>query len=371
MRTGLLLTALLLATPALLAQDGKPSDQPAAKQSTDKPAADVEKLRPKVKMQTNMGDIVIELYGDKCPVTVQNFLKYAQDDHYKNTIFHRVISDFMIQGGGFTPDLEEKTKDLRDPIVNEWRTGLKNERGTVAMARTNAPDSATAQFFINVVDNARLDEPISGGAGYCAFGKVVEGMDVVDKIKGTPCERNPKYPSPKPVTPKDPVIIQNVKIVRDCDESALNNQIQTVRKQQEAMQQAAQQEKEREVQDVVAKLEQETGKTAHTTDSGLMYIMVEEGSGESPKPTDRVTVHYTGKLTNGNVFDSSVQRGQPATFPLNRVIAGWTEGVGLMKVGGKIKLIIPPDLGYGQRGSPPVIPPNSWLIFDVELISIN
>ena len=131
-------------------------------------------------LTTSMGDILIELNGLKAPITVANFLSYADKGFYDGTIFHRVMSNFMIQGGGMTPDLTKKTTD--PPIKNEWRNGLKNTRGTIAMARTRAPDSATAQFFINVNDNANLDMP-SGGAAYAVFGKVVAGMDVVEKIR--------------------------------------------------------------------------------------------------------------------------------------------------------------------------------------------
>jgi peptidyl-prolyl cis-trans isomerase A (cyclophilin A)/peptidyl-prolyl cis-trans isomerase B (cyclophilin B) len=137
-----------------------------------------------VLMDTTKGDIVLELNREKAPVSVANFLSYADKAFYDGTIFHRVISGFMIQGGGFTTDMKQKVTD--GPIKNEWQNGLKNARGTIAMARTNAPDSATCQFFINVVDNANLDQPISGGAGYCVFGKVVAGMAAVDAIKAVP-----------------------------------------------------------------------------------------------------------------------------------------------------------------------------------------
>ena len=136
-----------------------------------------------VKLQTNLGTITLKLDAEKAPVTVKNFLQYVEEGHYDNTIFHRVINGFMIQGGGFAPGM--KQKDTREQIENEAANGLKNKRGTIAMARTNDPHSATAQFFINVSDNDFLDfkAPSGSGWGYCVFGEVVEGMDVVDKIK--------------------------------------------------------------------------------------------------------------------------------------------------------------------------------------------
>jgi peptidyl-prolyl cis-trans isomerase B (cyclophilin B) len=136
-----------------------------------------------IKLHTNYGDITLELDSEKAPITVQNFIDYVKSGNYDNTIFHRVIDGFMIQGGGFEPGLVQK--QTRAPIRNEAANGLKNDKYTVAMARTSDVDSATAQFFINVADNDFLNysSPTPQGFGYCVFGKVVEGMDVVDKIK--------------------------------------------------------------------------------------------------------------------------------------------------------------------------------------------
>jgi peptidyl-prolyl cis-trans isomerase A (cyclophilin A) len=148
-----------------------------------------------VKLATSMGDIVVELDAQKAPKTVANFVQYIQAGHYNGTVFHRVIDGFMVQGGGMTPDMSEKA--TRAPIPLEAGNGLSNARGTLAMARTNAPDSATAQFFINVVDNPRLD---SFGGGYAVFGKVVSGMDVVDKIRTVPVASKGMHQN-VPVTP--------------------------------------------------------------------------------------------------------------------------------------------------------------------------
>lgn len=141
------------------------------------------KDNPKVVMETSMGTVTIELYMDKSPRTVRNFLAYVDEKHYDGTIFHRVIADFMIQGGGFEPGMVPKGSK-RPPVINEAGNGLSNERGTIAMARTNDPDSATDQFFINVLDNKRrgLDRT-PNSAGYAVFGKVIDGMKVVDEIR--------------------------------------------------------------------------------------------------------------------------------------------------------------------------------------------
>ena len=145
-----------------------------------------------VRLSTNQGDIVLQLDATKAPKTVANFIEYVKAGHYSGTIFHRVIDGFMIQGGGMTPDMKEKP--TRAPIPLESRNGLSNTRGTIAMARTSVPDSATAQFFINVKDNAFLDAARSpDGNGYAVFGKVVEGMDVVDKIRKVPTTTKPPH----------------------------------------------------------------------------------------------------------------------------------------------------------------------------------
>ena len=142
-------------------------------------------LAQKVRLATSQGDIVVELDATKAPKTVENFVQYVKNGHYDGTIFHRVIDNFMIQGGGMKADMSEKT--TRAPIPLESRSGLTNVRGTLAMARTPAPNSATAQFFINLKDNAFLDQANSpDGNGYAVFGRVVAGMDVIDKIKAVP-----------------------------------------------------------------------------------------------------------------------------------------------------------------------------------------
>ena len=136
----------------------------------------------KATLSTDKGDIVIELNDEKAPKTCENFIQYVNDGHFTDTIFHRVINNFMIQGGGFTADMMQKP--TRAPIENEAKNGLSNKTGTIAMARTMDPHSASAQFFINVSDNNFLDYPGQDGWGYCVFGEVVEGMDVVNEIKG-------------------------------------------------------------------------------------------------------------------------------------------------------------------------------------------
>lgn len=162
-----------------------------------------------VKLETSMGDIVIELDHEKAPVTVKNFLEYVEEGFFDGTIFHRVIPDFMVQGGGFTADMQRKP--THPPIVNEAVKELKNDRGTVAMARTNDPDSATSQFFINHKNNDSLNYVENLNAGYAVFGKVVEGMDVVDKIAAVKTAQKGPYSD----VPVEPVVIELAKVISD------------------------------------------------------------------------------------------------------------------------------------------------------------
>jgi len=168
---------------------------------------------PIVEIKTSVGAVRVELYADKAPKSVANFLQYVKDGFYNGLAFHRVIDRFMIQGGGHYPDLREKKAD-RPPIENEADNGLRNELGTLAMARTSNPHSATAQFFINVADNAFLDfrERSAAGYGYAVFGKVSQGMDVVMRIARTPT--GPGGPFSKDV-PKQPVIIESITLISD------------------------------------------------------------------------------------------------------------------------------------------------------------
>jgi peptidyl-prolyl cis-trans isomerase A (cyclophilin A) len=189
----LLLSLGLLTPPAVLAQT-QASQQ------------------PKVRISTSMGDFEAELYADKAPKTVANFVQYVQDKHYDGTIFHRVIAGFMVQGGGY--DTQYREKKTRPPVAHEGRqalaAGLKNTTGTLAMARTNDPQSATAQFFINVVDNAFLD-PSFQSFGYTVFGKVTSGMDVVQKIRNTPTGAGGPFPTD---VPRTPVVIQSITLLK-------------------------------------------------------------------------------------------------------------------------------------------------------------
>ncbi|NBB91596.1 MAG: peptidyl-prolyl cis-trans isomerase [Gammaproteobacteria bacterium] len=189
----------MLATLPLAAQDNPEPAEPEQSPTEN----------PTVILHTNFGPITVELFEEDAPRSTTNFLEYARNGHYDDTIFHRVIDNFMIQGGGFDTDFQQKP--TREPIENEADNGLKNERGTLAMARTNDPHSASSQFFINVVDNTFLDHrnKMSGQTwGYAVFGRVVEGMDVVDQIKSLPTTTRGMHRD----VPSEPVIIERVEL---------------------------------------------------------------------------------------------------------------------------------------------------------------
>jgi peptidyl-prolyl cis-trans isomerase A (cyclophilin A) len=199
----LLRRSLLLAAVSLLLHANLHAQNAPAPQS---PAS----TAPQVKLSTSAGDIVLELYPDKAPNTVENFLQYVSDKHYDGTIFHRVIDGFMIQGGGLTANLQQKP--TRAPIPIESANGLKNDKYTLAMARTANPNSATAQFFINVGDNAFLNykAPTAQGWGYTVFGKVIAGLEVVDQIRAVPTDNQGMYQN----VPRTPIVINSATLLK-------------------------------------------------------------------------------------------------------------------------------------------------------------
>ena len=219
-----LLIGCLVAAPSVRAQDKPGEKQPAAdKPATDKAAQPTPKAEVPmvyVLMKTSKGDVTLELNQEKSPITVENFLRYVDKKYYDGTVFHRIMSDFMIQGGGM--DAAGKEKNADKPIKNEWKNGLKNVKYSIAMARLgggpNSADSATSQFFINVKDNPMLDRAQQDGAAYTAFGRVVAGFDTVDKIKSVEVVMDPRGEKSKPV---EQVKIESVRRLTPEETSAI------------------------------------------------------------------------------------------------------------------------------------------------------
>ena len=323
-----------------------------------------------VRLDTSLGHIVLELDEVKAPITTENFLGYVDDGFYEGTTFHRVISNFMIQGGGLLPD--KSKKEVKDAIRNEADNGLTNDPFTIAMARTGQPHSATSQFFINVVDNSKLnyvaesdDAPVKWG--YCVFGRVIDGFDTVEEIRIAPVRGS---------FPVDTVLINKAERVSDEEGAKLAEAAVGIRRvADEAKAEQERLAKEAEAAataEFLAQLEQDKS-NAVTTESGLMYLDIAVGDGEEAVAGKKISAHYRGWLAaNGKQFDASYDRGKPYSFVLGtgQVIKGWDEGMAGMKVGGKRKLIIPPDLAYDER-SKRNIPPNSTLVFDIELMSVE
>lgn len=300
------------------------------------------------KFETNKGNIYLLLEHEKTPMTVANFIGLAEGmiknnskaegvRFYDGLKFHRVIPNFMIQGGC------PQGNGMGDPgykFPDEIDTSLKHNAPGIFSMANSGPATNGSQFFITHVPTPWLD------GKHTVFGHVVQGQDVVNAIVGN-----------------DTII--RVVILRKGKESEAFNAPKVF--ETEKVNVAAKEEaKNKAAKEKVDKMFAE----AQTTASGLKYVHVKEGTGGSPSATSSVTVHYHGMFMDGKVFDSSVQRGQPATFPLNGVIPGWTEGLQLMKEGGKTNFLIPGNLAYGAQGRPG-IPPNATLIFEVELIKIN
>ncbi len=365
-RFAFVLAAVL--SPAAFGAEPKPADPPANAPNAPQPATENPAM-VQLTMSTSKGEIKLELDPEKAPISTANFLSYVDKQFYEGTIFHRVIAGFMIQGGGFTADMQQKPTDA--PIKNEWQNGLKNMRGTIAMARTNAPDSATSQFYINVVDNGMLDMP-RGGAAYAVFGKVVGGMDVVDAIKAVPTgSKNGMGDVPTETVTINSVVQTGGPKLADLKAKVDAALAKAEQAAAEAMKAVAEANK-KQFEEGIALVKAKGGDVEKgvTTPSGLWYTDIKVGEGASPQVADKVKVHYTGWLTNGNKFDSSLDRGQPIEWPLNQFVKGWTEGIGSMKPGGKRFLVIPPQLGYGANGMGGVIPPNATLVFEVEYFDV-
>ncbi|AZI20365.1 peptidylprolyl isomerase [Chryseobacterium taklimakanense] len=316
-------------------------------------------------LQTSKGNMLVKLEDKKSPVTVANFVGLAEGKidnkakgkgvpYYDGTIFHRVIENFMIQGG------DPQGTGMGDPgyKFEDEKNDLKHTgKGILSMANSG-PNTNGSQFFITQVATPWLD------GKHTIFGKVVSGENIIDEIAKV--EKNAQD------KPKTDVVLEKVSIFSKGDEYKNYDAAKTFNDGKAKIQEnnknfAAKQEE-------AAKKELDVLKAGmETTPSGLMYKINKKGTGKKAEKGNTVSVHYAGRLTNGNEFDNSFKRGEPIEFPVGAgmVIRGWDEGLLMLNEGDEATFLIPPDLGYGARGAGGVIPPNAWLIFDVQLVKVK
>lgn len=328
-------------------------------------------LRPRVKIATSSGDFVVELTLTKTPITVMNFLDYAEAGFYNGTLFHRVKAGGLIQGGAFSTEMDKKTEGLRPPIYGESSSGLRNVRGTMAMVReVGKVDSALAQFFVNISDNTHFNS-LRDGEGYTVFGKVVDGMDVVERIAQSPTGPHPKYAAGySPVVPRKPVLIKSVTITSPYDHAKGRTLVEKARARIGRARAYAAMTDEERVALVIAEAEKKSGGTFVKTKSGVRYLDLRVGNGLEPTLEDTVEVQYKVTLLDGSMVENTYA-GAPRKRELHRFVSGLQEGMKTMKEGGERLFILPPELAYGVGGQPGIIPPNAWLVFDIELLSIE
>jgi peptidyl-prolyl cis-trans isomerase A (cyclophilin A) len=315
-------------------------------------------------LQSTQGNLIVKFEDKKSPVTVANFVGLAEGKidnkakakgvpFYDGTIFHRVIKDFMIQGG------DPQGTGMGDPgyKFEDEKNDLKHTgKGILSMANSG-PNTNGSQFFITEVATPWLD------GRHTIFGEVVKGDDVIDKIANVEKGAQDK--------PKTDIVLEKVSIFSKGDEykgydaaKTFNEGKSKIAANNKAMAEKAEADAKKAIEDLKAGMQ--------VTESGLYYKITKKTEGKAPKAGDNISVHYAGKLTNGTEFDSSFKRGEPLEFPVGtgRVIKGWDEGILLLKEGETATLLIPPAMAYGERGAGGVIPPNAWLIFDVELVKV-
>ena len=310
------------------------------------------------KMETSKGEMIIQFFDKEAPVTVANFVGLAQGTientaepkgtpYYDGIIFHRVIKDFMIQGGDPTGT------GMGDPgyKFDDEKNDLKHEgKGFLSMANSG-PNTNGSQFFITEVATPWLD------GRHTIFGKVIQGLETIDAIANVEKGSQDK--------PKEDIVINKVTIFTKGEEyqnynaeKIFNEGKNKIKENNQALE---------------AKKFEQIKEGMLQTPSGLYYKITKQGEGKQAEKGNIVAVHYSGRLVNGQEFDNSFRRGQPIEFPVGvgQVIRGWDEGILLLKEGDTATFLIPPDLGYGARGAGGVIPPNAWLIFDVELVKVK
>ena len=313
---------------------------------------------------TTLGKFTCEIYYDKVPIIAGNIIGLAEGSieftdvktnekvkrpFYDGLIFHRIIKDFVIQGGC---PLGVGNGGPGYQVMDQFDNSLKHSEAGILSMANSGPNTNGSQFFITLAPTPHLD------GKHVVFGKVIDGMDVVMKIGDVKTD-------PKSNKPFENVVMRSVKIIRNGEKAKAFNPAEELKKEEEI--------KERQLSNLLDKLGVEQTKIVTDETTGLKYFVSKEGNGRKPTAGEKIKAHYTGYFTNGSVFDSSVQRGEPIEFVVGKknVIEGWDIALLDMKLGEKRVLVIPYYLAYGERGYPGVIPPKSTLIFDVELVGLG
>ncbi len=336
-----------------------------------------------ISFQTTHGEMVLLLDKDRAPISAKNFKQYVTDGHYDGTVFHRVMKDFVIQGGGF--DANMKPKPLRAPIKNEWRNMLKNIRGALSMARTQVHDSATSQFFINTVDNEGLDQP-RDGAAYAVFGSIIEGLDVVDKIRNVPVGPRSNGMQNVPIDPMPAITKAAVISWDDLTDTARVAVAEWDTKATKWHAPAIEEKKALEERNrlVEARFDQINkalaSDKAEQNDNGIAYVDEMIGDGVRPKGTEVVIVKATGWTPDGKVWWRTEDEDRKMqSFPLAALsrFKGLQRSLLEMNIGGTRLLHIPAELAFGEDGYHASwwlwndVPPNTDVVMEVTLVGFQ
>lgn len=315
-------------------------------------------LHPGLCIRTNLGDIILELNAEDAPTTVLNFVAYAEGGAYDGTIFHRVVAEALLQGGAFFPDMSRKERTIPPTVPDDWHIETPSQEGTVALIRrTDREGVGNPQFFINLRDNVHHDLGHNHGR-YAVFGKVVAGDDTIERIRNTPISVHPKYAAGlSPAVPTTPVVIEWIRLTTTLDSAKIMEVIE------------ARNITPREA--VLKRWGKVVADSLVETKSGLLYADLAEGGGpRTPDLVDSIEFQYRGTFLNGNEFESTMDT-EPRVRTLSELIPGLQEAVGGMTEGGLRLAILPPELAYRDSGVPGIIPPNTTLVFEIELLEIK
>lgn len=354
------------------------SDNPTSASADDMAPVAPEAANPViVTLETTKGDIVLELDPDLAPLTVENFLTYVKDGYYDGVVFHRVVPGELIQSGKYGTGMESRKDRWREPIPSEANNGLANMRGTIAMARKDMPNTATAEFFINVSDNAgRLDNNPGKTAGYTVFGRVIKGLTIVDEIAKADISTHPQVGAGQvKCVPKSEIAIRNASMKNLNDLESVGELAAAKRELLDFQKRQRNKTETDWIDDFVKQTEEMYGLKFEETDDGWLYMDLAKGIGPEPIQGGGVQFAYTGKLLKGlTVFETNVNAPFLNYYELDRLIPGLRMALESMQVGGKRIAIIPPKLAFGEDGIPRgtnPIPPNATLVYDLELLDIK